>query len=121
MNETLTNAFPLLKGKTGVEVLTRTVPVVLRLYKGPLRVLTHRTKTKCRIEGNVAKIATRAITFPYKNLDTVTRVTLAFDYPLIDRIESTLPDTTIEGLGKSGEIIFTPNPENGCLLILSSV
>jgi len=109
--------FPLLRGRTGVETLTRTTPVVLRFYKGPLRVLTYRTKVKCCLSGGVALIATRPITVKHNGTGVVTKITIAFDYPFIERIEAKIPNVEPINMKKVGTLTLEPD---GCLLSLSS-
>lgn len=118
MIDAVKEIFPLLRGRTGVETLTRTVPVVLRFYRGNLRVLTYRTKAKCSISGNQARIATSPIDVPYSKIgNLVTEITIAFDYPLIDRIESCIQLDNDLKMGKRGTITLTPI--EGQLLILT--
>ena len=101
--------FPLLRGRTGVEDLTRSVPVVLRFYRGNIRVLVYRTKAQCTLSGNMLKVGTRIIIVPYANIGKlVTSITIAFNYPLLERVESILPGIDDLELLSRGTITLTP-------------
>ena len=109
--ETVKELFPLLRGRSGVETLTRTVPVVLRLYRGNVRVLTRRRKAQCRLSGNTAYVGTRPIFVDYANIgDMITGASIAFDYPFIDRIEANITMEPMD-IGLSGEIQISPDGE----------
>ena len=112
-----TSTFPLLKGRTGVETLTKKVPVVIRLYNGVLRIKTHRTKVKCVLSGNAAFIGTEPVAIDYNGIgDAVTLMTIAIDYPFVERIESNMQLPGLVGLGKNGTLTLEPQGSPPALL-----
>jgi hypothetical protein len=114
--------FPLLRGRTGVEVITLKLPVIIRMYNNSGRqLLKHRVKVKCRkkvFPEKAIDVGTKSVQIPYDDDSlyevTVTRITLTVDYPLIDGLEVELPDCDTFELGRSGTI--TLEPQEGQLL-----
>lgn len=120
IKELCEDVFPLLRGRTGVEAITRDVPMVVRMYSGSLRVISYRTKMKCSIRGNSVLIGTKPVDVPYEGSSelTVNKATLAFDYPFLERIEAALPCFPEIELAYSVTITLLPSEK--CLLTMSS-
>jgi hypothetical protein len=115
----LTDIFPLAGGKTGVEVLIRTVPLKFRFYSGPLRILVKSCKANCRLVGNTALVGTKPVQFKTTKSGYVTKITIAFNYPFIERIEADMKTAPFEIT--PGTLHLIPDSDIGALLSFTAV
>jgi hypothetical protein len=115
--------FPLLRGRTGVEVITQKMPVIIRMYSNSgRRLVKHRVNVKCRkkfFPNKALEVATHPVHIPYNgpNGSVVTRVTITVDYPMLDTLETDLPGVSAFELGRSGTI--TLEPQDGQLVSIT--
>jgi hypothetical protein len=108
--------FPLLRGRTGIEVLTRKMPVLFRFHRNNGIVETYRKKVKCRLVGDVLMIATKNVSIQTAIFGYVTKITIAIDCPLLDTFEADV--LGFKGANFQGDEIDI-TPVDGCLLSIT--
>ena len=113
----LTEIFPLLRGRTGLVSLSPKVPIVIRLYRGNTKLLTHRASVLSVVKKKNAKIGVKPVTIPYRNIGNgMTHITYTLDYPLLDNAELVDVECEQKGLGRMGTITLVP--KDGCLFTM---
>jgi hypothetical protein len=85
----LTEVFPLLRGRTGIQSLKPDIPIVVRVYQNGTKILTHRAKVLSKVSKRGANIGLKPVKMRYRKLypATMTHVSYSLDYPLLDKLE----------------------------------
>lgn len=107
----MTEIFPLLRGRTGVEILRSEIPVVIRLYRGSKRLSSHRVKLKSKVRRKVAYVGVKPVTLKFRRgVGYVTHISYALDYPLLDKSEMVWVEDAFGPILDRQTVTFHPKP-----------
>ncbi len=112
----ISNWFPLLRGRTGIEAITKTTPVVLRLYCGPIKRVTIRTRVKSRRGSEGLLFGVKSVVLTHRKFTgwRCTKLTISLDFPLLDDLET---DSRTDGFDTpQGGGTLTLIPTDGYLM-----